>query len=219
MEILDITKLIKSLNPVNGCTAGCTYCFAKRINDRFKITPDFEVPVFFENRLKQITSTRNRQVFFMTSMSDFSGWKTEWRSKVFQHLAKHPKHDYLFLTKFPEKINFETDLDSAWIGVTITAKSEMKRIEALQNNIKAKNYFLTFEPLFSDVWEIDLTNIKWVVIWTETGNRKWKITAQKDWILNIAKQAKEKNIPVFMKDTLLNIVGEENMLQKLPFNK
>lgn len=70
MEFVDVGKLIKNLNPVNGCTIGCKYCYAKRINDRFHITPVWEEPQFIEERLKRI-GTKKASTYLMTSMSDF----------------------------------------------------------------------------------------------------------------------------------------------------
>lgn len=102
------------------------------------------------------------------------------------------------------------------MGVTVTAECDKDRIGVMRERIKANNYFVAFEPLFGGLGSIDLEGIGWVVIGTETGNRKGKITAEKAWVLNIARQAKVKNIPVFMKETLLDIVGEEDMLQELP---
>lgn len=215
MEILDIGKLIKTLNPVSGCTLGCSYCYARKINNRFKITSDFSVPEFVEKRLKRI-DTKKSNTYLMTSMSDFSDWKDEWRTLVFQKMGENPQHVYLFLTKRPECIQFESHLNNVWMGVTITSESDKDRVAAMRQNIKVNNYFIAFEPLFGELGSLDLDGIGWIVIGTETGNRKGKITADKAWVLNIAGQAKAKNIPVFMKQTLLNIVGEENMLQELP---
>lgn len=215
METLDIGKLIKTLNPVSGCTIGCSYCYARRINNRFKITSDFSVPQLVEKRLKRI-GTKKPNTYLMTSMSDFSGWKDEWRTRVFDKMRENPQHVYLFLTKRPECIQFETDLNNVWMGVTVTAECDKDRVSVMREKIKAKNYFVTFEPLFGELGSLDLDGIGWVVIGTETGNRKGKITAEKAWVLNIARQAKAENVPVFMKGTLLDIVGEENMLQALP---
>lgn len=215
MEIYDIGKLIKNLNPVSGCTVGCNYCYARGINKRFKITPDFSVPQLMEQRFKRI-ATKTPNTYLMTSMSDFSDWKSEWRTMVFDIMNENPQHVYLFLTKRPESIKFETNFNNVWMGVTITAECDKGRIQSLRENIKAKNYFLTFEPLFSEIGTLDLEGIGWVVIGTETGKRKGKINAEKSWVLNIAKQAKAKNIPVFMKGYLSDIVGEENMIQELP---
>jgi protein gp37 len=216
MEIVSIGKNIKTLNPVNGCTAGCSYCYARKINNRFKVSPDFGVLEFSEHKLKRIIKGKKPVTYFMTSMSDFSQWHADWRTIVFDHLKNYPTNSYLFLSKFPENYTFETQLNSVWIGTTITSKNETRRIGAMLENIKAKNYFIAFEPLFGDLGEMDLEKIGWVVIGTETGNRKGKITSQKDWILNIAQQARAKQIPVFMKESLLTIVGEENMIQELP---
>ncbi|NLU23208.1 MAG: DUF5131 family protein [Clostridiales bacterium] len=217
MEFVDVGKLIRNLNPVNGCTIGCQYCYARRINDRFHITPVWENPQFIEARLKQLT-TKKAHTYLMTSMSDFSDWREEWRQVVFARLAENSQHSYLFLTKRPEKITFQTDLQSVWMGVTVTADADKSRIGAMQAHIAAPHYFITFEPLFGPVNDLDLRGIGWVVIGTETGSRKGKIVAKKEWILAIAEKARELQIPVFMKKSLYDIVGEENMRQELPID-
>ncbi|MCS2594342.1 DUF5131 family protein [Bacteroides thetaiotaomicron] len=50
-----------------------------------------------------------------------------------------------------------------------------RRIDDLKKNIKARHYHVTFEPLFDDIGEIDFEGIDWIVIGTETGNRKRKV--------------------------------------------
>ena len=214
MELIEIGKLIKNLNPVNGCTIGCKYCYAKKINDRFHITPEWEKPKFIPERLKRM-QTKKPNIYFLTSMSDFSDWQDAWREQVFAAIAQNPQHTYLVLTKRPEKLNFATDLPNVWFGVTVTADTEQHRIAALRRHIKAQHYFITFEPLFSALPDVDLTGIGWVVIGTETGSRKGKIAAEKEWVLPLAAAANAKNIPVFMKESLAPIVGEENMQQSL----
>lgn len=215
MEFIDVGKLIKNCNPVNGCTVGCIYCYAKKINDRFHITPTWSEPQFIEDRLKRIT-TKKPNNYLLTSMSDFSDWDEEWIKKTFVAIGNNPQHCYLFLTKCPDKIFCTISSPEVWMGVTVTTKSDKQRIVQMTNQIKAVHYFITFEPLFEDVGVLNLDKIEWIVIGTETGNRKGKIKAEKQWIENIVKQAKKSNIPVFMKKTLVEIVKEEHMLQQLP---
>ena len=214
-NIVDKVKLIKMFNPVNGCNIGCPYCYARKINNRFHIIPDFNVPTFQENRLEQLYKKKG-QVYLITSMSDFSGWKPDWRAKIFKVLAENPQHSYTLLTKRPELIHFETNLDNVWIGVSVTCRNDLKRIATLKKNIKCRHYCVTFEPLHGDCGEMDLTDIESIFIGAETGNRKGKIKPQKEWVMNIVKQAKELNIPVCMKMSLRDIVGPENWTQDLP---
>ena len=75
---------------------------------------------------------------------------------------------------------------------------------------------VTFEPIFDEIGEIDFAGIDWVVIGTETGHRKGKVDSRLEWVLHIADQAKAQGIPVFMKEDLLLIMGEERMIQELP---
>ena len=67
-----------------------------------------------------------------------------------------------------------------------------------------------------DIGEIDFEGIDWIVIGTETGNRKGKSYSRPEWVLSIAEQAKAHGIPVFMKEDLLPIMGDERMIQELP---
>ena len=107
-------------------------------------------------------------------------------------------------------------LYTSWMGVTVTRSSEKRRIDDLKKNIKARHYHVTFEPLFDDIGEIDFEGIDWIVIGTETGNRKGKSYSRPEWVLSIAEQAKAHGIPVFMKEDLLPIMGDERMIQELP---
>ena len=214
-QMIDKVKLIKMFNPVNGCNIGCPYCYARKINQRFHIIPDFNVPTFQEQRLQQLYKKKG-EVYLITSMSDFSGWKPAWREKIFKVLTENPQHSYTLLTKRPELIHFETNLDNVWIGVSVTNKNDVKRIETLKKNIKCKHYCVTFEPLHGDCVDMDLSDIECIFIGAETGNRKDRIKPQKEWVMNIVKQAKEFNIPVCMKMSLLDVVGKENWTQDFP---
>ena len=70
------------------------------------------------------------------------------------------------------------------------AQFRERRIDDLKKNIKARHYHVTFEPLFDDIGEIDFEGIDWIVIGTETGNRKGKSYSRPEWVLSIAEQAK-----------------------------
>lgn len=210
-----IKSLIQNINLVIGCTIGCSYCYARNNVRRFHMIPDFETPEYFPQKLRYMEKDRP-QNFFLTGMSDFSGWKPEWRDEVFEKLAQNPQHQYLFLTKRPEQIHFSIALDNTWFGVTVTSSKERDRIQALRDNIHGGHYHVTFEPMFDDVGEVNLSGIEWIVIGTETGRRKGRAISKQEWVWSLTEQAHALGIPVFMKEDLLPILGEENMVQELP---
>ena len=161
------------------------------------------------------------QNFLLTGMSDLSGWKPEWRDEVFAKIRENPQHQFLFLTKRPDLLDFDTDLENAWFGVTVTRKAELWRIDALRKNVRAKHYHVTFEPLFDDPGTVDLSGINWIVVGTMTGAQSRKIHTEPEWAWSLADQAHKLGIPVFMKEDLVPIIGDENMIQEMPeeFNK
>jgi protein gp37 len=59
-------------------------------------------------------------------------------------------------------------------------------------------------------------SIDWIIIGAETGNRKNKVELKKEWIDRFVIQCQKYKIPIFMKNSLIPIVGEENMLREFP---
>lgn len=210
-----IKSLIQNMNLVIGCTIGCSYCYARNNVRRFHMIDNFETPEYFPQKLRLIEK-RRPQNFLLTGMSDFAGWKPEWRREIFDKIAQNPQHQFLFLTKRPEEICFSTPLDNVWFGVTVTSCKEKERIIALRENIHGGHYHVTFEPMFDDIGQVDLEGIEWIVIGTETGHRKGKSVSKPEWVWNLTHQAHAMHIPVFMKEDLVPIIGENQMIQELP---
>lgn len=210
-----IKSLIQNMNLVIGCTIGCSYCYARNNVRRFHMIDDFEKPEYFPRKLRLMEKKRP-QNFLLTGMSDFSLWEPEWREEIFSKMSQNPQHQYLFLTKRPEMIQFSTALDNAWFGVTVTASKEKERIQALREHIQGGHYHVTFEPMFDNIGDVDLSGVEWVVIGTETGRRKNKSVSRPEWVWNLTDQAKALGIPVFMKEDLLPVMGEDQMIQELP---
>ena len=103
----------------------------------------------------------------------------------------------------------------------MTRKAELWRIDALRKNVRAKHYHVTFEPLFDDPGTVDLSGINWIVVGTMTGAQSRKIHTEPGWAWSLTDQAHALGIPVFMKEDLVPIIGDENMIQEMPeeFNK
>jgi hypothetical protein len=82
------------------------------------------------------------------------------------------------------------------------------------------NTFLSIEPLLGPVTMSDANGVPgWVIIGAETGNRRGKVFPKNEWIDDIVKFCDAHEIPVFMKDSLLPIVGPENMRRDFPWDK
>lgn len=216
MKITKIEWCDCTINPVIGCKRGCPYCYARRMNNRFNWTPDFSIPQFFSERLKQIKGKKPKSIF-MDSMSDIEFWTNKWIEEILCAIHKNPQHNYIFLTKSSAlpynlfyKQTFE-DSKNLFFGKTVTIN---KQIEFTDNY----NFdFLSIEPLHGplNLRIKKKVRLKQIIIGAETGNRKDKIIPKKEWIDSIVKQADEYGVRVFMKDSLIPIVGEENMRRDL----
>ena len=211
--LIDIKSKIKNINAVIGCKIGCRYCYAKAVAKRFHLTDDFSKPVADLHKLERI---KKPGIYFLTGMSDPYIWEKEWLDKSFDLLKQNPRTVGIYLTKAPNKMNLDNVPDNAWMGVTVTCKNDLWRIKSLKENIKCKNYHITFEPLFEDLGDIDLSGIRWIVIGTETGNCKGKIDTKKQWVNDLVKVARRYGCKIFYKEELARkIMIGETIIQEL----
>lgn len=207
-----------TLNPVVGCTYGCEYCYARKMNSRFQWTKDFSKPQFFQERLEKLNSKKSQNIF-MDSMSDIADWDRGWVAETFKVIEKNPQHNYLFLSKRP--VVYEDWLQFAWqnvwCGATGTGTQTTNQAIYYLNWCKGCNTFLSLEPLLNEVrFAEGIKDIKWVIIGAETGNRKSKVIPKFEWIKSIVLKCDRLGIPVFMKDSIVKIVGEVNMRREFP---
>lgn len=179
-------------------------------------------PTFHRYRLDEPQKRRNPSTIFVCSMADLFGeWiPDEWIEAVFEACKKAPQHRYLFLTKNPKRYTELANngklpqLDNMWYGTSITGKS-MKYF----CSYGTYNTFISIEPLLEplNVGVGSFSSTKWIIIGAETGNRKNKVMPQKEWIDNICEAANLTQAAVFMKDSLILIVGKENMRREFPW--
>jgi protein gp37 len=212
-----------TINPVVGCPRGCVYCYARKMNDRFKWVEDFSKPQFFPERLKQLESKKPKSIF-MDSMSDIAFWSNDVIAKALRAMNNNPQHKYIMLTKsrkgqskvfsyYIDKMYTELKDVDFYMGVTITRQNDFSNAIAVLTN------FLSIEPILEPI-DIELfaakaDYLKQIIIGAETGNRRGKIIPKKEWIDDIVKQADEYGIRVFMKNSLKSIMGDDFRQDKL----
>lgn len=172
-------------------------------------------PTFHRYRMNNLSKLKMGNNIFVGAMSDmFGSWiPNEWIKEIFNTCMNYPIHNYLFLTKNPKRYE---QMDEAgllpinknfWYGSTLTKPEDKYFIS------NAHNTFWNIEPIHASfhLGEREEFYPNWVIIGAETGRNKNKIVPQKEWIENIVKWCEKLKIPVFMKDSLIPIVGENNM--------
>lgn len=181
-------------------------------------------PTFHRYRLNDPQNTKKPQTIFVCSMADlFGAWvPDEWIAMVFAACLRAPKHRYLFLTKNPKRYvelyakGILLVRDNFWYGSTSTGPD----VPFYYSRMPGDNphTFVSIEPILKPFGDIEAFP-EWAIIGAETGNRRGKVTPEKEWVDTIVKQARKRGVPVFMKDSLLPVMGEENMLREFPWNR
>lgn len=176
---------------------------------KVKPYPYYFSPTFHRYRLGEPQSWKKLRNIFVCSMADLFGeWVPDaWIQEVFEACEAAPQHRYLFLTKNPSRYSRLykegklPHLIDCWWGASTPRMDD-------SYNIGYKT-FASIEPIYEDFSSAEAPLCGWVIIGAETGNRKGKIVPRKEWISTFAKKCEYDGVPVFMKESLRELMGSD----------
>jgi protein gp37 len=190
-------------------------------------------PTLHRYRLDEPAQITKPQNIFVCSMADLFGeWvPDEWIKAVFEACKAAPQHQYLFLTKNPDRYYQLGDGDEniipdggigGWFGASASTEEQA---EAAWENLNCR--WISLEPLHGEFSEEFFTyddryaqrimrRWDWIVVGAETGNRKNKVIPKKEWVDEIINQCRSVGTPVFLKSSLLEVM-EGELIQEYPW--
>ncbi len=197
-------------NPATGCTKisdGCLNCYAERLAHRLKAmgnrryANEFKLTLHYD-LIDLPLKWREPKFVFVNSMSDLFHEQIplEFIQRVFRTMEKADRHVFQILTKrshrlleVSQKISWPTNV---WMGVTVESKKYVHRIHDLQC-VPAKMKFLSIEPLLSNIPNLPLSGIDWVIVGGESGPQCRAV--QIDWVRTIRDLCVKMDVPFFFK--------------------
>lgn len=198
----------------------------KRVGAIMPYPFDFE-PTLHRYALKKPQQWKKPKTIFVCSMADlFGDWVPDsWIEEVFKACAAAPQHRYIFLTKRPARLieyaeRHPGDImrdGSDWLfGTTVNRTADMmgRGLDLANFGIYSKTcrHFLSVEPIEEEFTGTALHNLScfdWIIVGAETGNRKGRIKPAKAWIDAIAWECEENGVPIFMKESLRDLMGAD----------
>lgn len=172
-------------------------------------------PTLRRDKLSEPSNWKKPRTIFVCSMADLFGeWvPDDWIKQLFEACEAAPQHRYLFLTKNPAryiklaKAGKLPGNENFWYGST-AVHDRMDVYWADEYNT-----FVSIEPLLErfDCNGMSEANsfTDWIIIGAETGNRKGKVIPEKAWVDELAEYAKRSGVPVFMKESLRGLMGDD----------
>jgi protein gp37 len=189
-------------------STGCRNCYAKRLAEKFKgdlsqrYRNGFKVTLQ-EDLLEEPLSWKTSRRIFVCSMSDLFHEEVpfEYVERVFDIMRRTKRHTYQVLTKRAErmrdignKIGWPSNV---WAGVTVEHPRYVPRRIALLRETGARVRFVSFEPLLAEIERFDFTDIDWIIVGGERGNKVRPM--DEEWALSLLAQARIARVPFFFK--------------------
>lgn len=181
------------------------------------------LPTFYRYKLDEPRHWKKPRTIFVCSMADlFGDWIPEgWIKEVFDACDAAPQHRYLFLTKNPQRYIELAKKgmlpEQHWYGYSATMEDQLWRFHHA-DECPCINLFVSIEPILAPMRPGFSTHTPadWVIIGAETGHRKDKVIPEKKWIDSILMECQYSGRPIFMKESLRSIMGDD-FIQEFPW--
>jgi protein gp37 len=119
---------------------------------------------------------RRPKRIFVNSMSDLfhPDVPSSFVQEVWRVMVECPQHHFQVLTKRPERMaQMLTDgelqpLLNVWLGTSVESAEVASRIADLAK-IRGATLFVSFEPLISEIKDVDLSSVHWAIVGGESG--------------------------------------------------
>lgn len=218
-----------SWNPITGCKHDCPYCYARDIAQRFtnlyqngfdpSIWPArFAAPenTHVPKMAEQDVAYRN---VFTGSMADIFGrWvPEEWIHLVIERVEASPQWNFLFLTKFPQRVHeFGKMPKNAWMGTTVDCQERVANAEKAFAKMGGGIKWLSVEPMLTPLKFSRLDLFDWIVIGGASPSAKTpRWVPPFDWVADLHAQARAAGCAVYHKDNLG--MGDGIRLKEFPW--
>jgi protein gp37 len=218
-----------SWNPITGCKHDCPYCYARDIAQRFtnlyrngfdpSIWPArFAAPenTHVPQMAEQDVAYRN---VFTGSMADIFGrWvPEEWIHLVVERVEANPQWNFLFLTKFPQRVHeFGKMPKNAWMGTTVDCQERVANAEKAFAKMGGGIKWLSVEPMLTPLKFSRLDLFDWIVIGGASPSAKTpRWVPPFDWVADLHAQARKAGCAVYHKDNLG--MGDGIRLKEFPW--
>lgn len=200
-------------NPVTGCLHTCVYCYARDIAERFY--PEKFAPTFRPDRLKAPHYTpmppeADEQIgyrnVFVCSMADLFGkWVPQaWIDAVLDEVRAAPQWNFLFLTKFPQRLADIQWPQNAWVGTTVDEQYRVEIAEKAFRKVDAAVKWLSCEPLRERLTFRSLAMFDWVVLGGQSkSSQAPAFQPPWEWVEHLWQQARQSHCLVYWKPNLL----------------
>lgn len=197
-------------NPITGCdkiSSGCKNCYARRFAERFRgirghhFEQGFDLRLWPE-RLNHLLTWKKPRMVFVNSMADLFHEKVpeKFIKDVFEVMAKADRHIFQVLTKRSQQlVKLAPKLPwppNVWMGVTVESPKYCNRISHLKR-VESAVRFVSMEPLLSEMGNIDLEGIDWIIVGGESGPGARLMRSE--WVREIRDQCIRKKVPFFFK--------------------
>jgi protein gp37 len=206
-------------NPITGCLKRCFYCYVPN-----KLHLNTEPDIHPERLPEPYKKKKPCKIFTGSRAEMFGNWVPKsWLESVFDVIKNCPHLTFQILTKFIERAFTFHFPNNVWLGITIdryktSVLEDQRKINLLLKTQNPGIKFISFEPLLGSIENLDLKGIDWIIIGVMTGKGDLikRHPTKREWIEEIIEQANKYNIPVFLKNNLLDVYPDLPKRQEFP---